>query len=110
MKSKLLNTLRRSKVSQGVVIVSIAAAMQLLPSTAFAADDGFSSITTALETVLNYATGSFGKVVAGLAIIVAGIMGLVGALRLQLVFNLIVGIGIIFGATSILNSLISTTN
>ncbi len=65
-----------------------------------------SSILEVLNRVLSIMTGSIARTIAAIAVVGAGYMAFIGRLSFQAMINIVLGIGLIFGAGGIAQSLI----
>lgn len=75
------------------------------PSIAFATDN----LSTAASNILGLFTGTLGKAVATIAVVVMGLMAMFGRLEWERAFKVILGIAIVFGAAKFV-TLISGSN
>ncbi len=87
--------LRFILVSSGVLLVA------LEPSVAGATGVTAGSLETMVTNILSTLTGTFGKAIATIAIMVMGIMAMFGKLAWDTAIKVIVGIAVTFGAASI---------
>lgn len=71
------------------------------------ADD---NLTNAANSILGLMTGTLGKAVATIAVVVMGMMAMFGKLEWERAFKVILGIAIVFGAASIITLIGGTTN
>lgn len=96
----------------GITLVILAAILSNmgLYSTAYAASAGsgaFGPLTQALQTIVDFVTGPFGKLVATIGIVSAGISAFVGRLTWVVAGCIVLGIGLVFGAPMIVDNLSS---
>ncbi len=90
------------------VMASAVCLLALEPSVAMAIDsitlkdtsDG-GALGTVAKNVLGAVTGTLGKSVAALAVVALGVMAMFGKLAWDTAIKVIIGIGLVFGATSI---------
>ena len=71
-----------------------------------AADDG---LTNAANKILGLLTGTLGKAVATIAVVIMGMMAMFGKLEWERAFKVVLGIAIVFGAASIMKLFGGTT-
>lgn len=91
-------------LSKNFVVLSLCAILGIVVSSnaAFAAENN-DAITQVLCNVIGQLSGGIGKAVATIAVIVLGIGLFIGKLSWPLAIATAIGIGMIFGATSIVN-------
>lgn len=79
----------------------------LEPSVVAAAADAnaFGNIENVATRILGFVTGTFGRTVATIAVVVLGMMAMFGKLAWDHAIKVIFGIAIVFGAASIINAL-----
>lgn len=81
------------------------------PSLSFAQDAGggaFAPIQTAIQLIIDFVTGPFGRALAILAVISLGLLAFAGRLSWFTVGYVVIGIGLVFGAPAIVDQLISS--
>jgi type IV secretory pathway VirB2 component (pilin) len=67
------------------------------------------NLTNAANSILGLMTGTLGKAVATIAVVVMGMMAMFGKLEWERAFKVILGIAIVFGAASIITLIGGTT-
>jgi type IV secretion system protein VirB2 len=77
------------------------------PSIAAAAGGGaaFGNIEGVATRILTFVTGTFGRTVATIAVVVLGMMAMFGKLAWDHAIKVIFGIAIVFGAASVIDAL-----
>lgn len=85
------------KVPQAWKISALMGASLLLPSAAMA----YAPWETALQTVVNYMTGSTAHLLAIIAVAAVGVAMLAGHMSVRSALSVILGIAVIFGAATI---------
>ena len=91
--------------SWGVAAVIAVAAIALTSDAALAQQ--FQPISTALSAVLSFLQGTVATTVATIAVIAAGFAALTGRIPWFWFFGIVMGVALIFGASSIITSLSS---
>lgn len=99
---KIFKTLNRQ---QQQIIVAIFAAffITLEPTIAFA--DDLAPITNSLQYITNFLRGTFARVLAILAVAVCGFMCFAGRMQWSVFGMIVLGIALIFGAPTIVDTL-----
>lgn len=97
----------RAKKHFSTTLLALALSIFLCPMSAFAAGD-VSTLTTALQGIIDILTGTEAKLLATLAIAGVGYLWLSGRLCLKNAAMIGMGIGIIFGAPQIASLLGAT--
>lgn len=101
----------RSLWQQVVLLLVVAVILALLCDPVFAQTTGGSGgqtdITTFLQNIVNLMTGNVGKLIAVLAICIAGISALMGAISLRGLGGIILGVMLIFSAGWIVNQIVT---
>jgi len=95
------------------VCLSLLAAMQVAGADmAMAADGslggGFDSIQNAFQAIIDFIDGPFGRLFAIIAVTGLGFLAFAGRLSWFFAGSVILGIGLVFGAQSIVDQLVST--
>ena len=81
------------------------------PTLAFAqatTGGAFAPIQTAIQLIIDFVTGPFGRALAILAVISLGLLAFAGRLSWFTVGYVVIGIGLVFGAPAIVDQLISS--
>jgi type IV secretory pathway VirB2 component (pilin) len=94
-----------NKLSSLVLAMLVVYAVMLLPMDALA--DG-TTIATVLCNVVGWFTGTIGKAIATLAIIVVGVGALMGKVSWGMAIIVGIGVGVIFGAPGIVEAVSGT--
>ena len=68
----------------------------------------FAPIQTAVQLIIDFITGPFGRAIAILAVISLGMLAFAGRLSWFTVGFVVIGIGLVFGAPAIVDQLISS--
>ena len=68
----------------------------------------FAPIQTAVQLIIDFITGPFGRAIAILAVVSLGLMAFAGRLSWFTVGFVVIGIGLVFGAPAIVDQLISS--
>jgi type IV secretion system protein VirB2 len=89
--------MRNDKKLWMAALMGCAGLMLLVPGMAMA----YAPWETALQTVVNYMTGSTAHLLAIIAVAAVGTMMLAGQMSMRTALSVILGIAIIFGAASI---------
>jgi len=85
----------------------IAASLTLIAEPAFAqAVGGAGDLTTFLQNIVNILTGTAGRLIAVIAICIAGIGALMGALSLRAAGGVILGVMLIFSSAWLVDQIV----
>ena len=84
---------------QCILVAMVFGLCTAMPAVARA--DGGAPWDSALTTLVNYMTGSTAKLLATLAVAALGFMAMTGRVAIRTVVSIVLGIAIVFGATSI---------
>lgn len=107
--SNALSAVEREKEINGAIkftlCASVASLATLEPGIAMAT----SNLTNVAQNVLTFITGPFGRTVATIAVVVLGLMAMFGKLAWDNAIKVILGIALVFGAGSIIDSFTSMT-
>lgn len=98
---------RRVALHAGILLALCVAS----PTLAFAqqnAGGAFAPIQTAIQLIIDFVTGPFGRALAILAVISLGLLAFAGRLSWFTVGYVVIGIGLVFGAPAIVDQLISS--
>ena len=99
------------ELKQRILRTGIIFALALLPSQAWAQAGGaFGPIETALQLIIDFINGPFGRSVAVIAVTAAGILAFAGRLSWMFCGAIVIGIGLVFGAPTIVDTLIGAVN
>ena len=95
--------------SNMVVITSTMLFLSILAaSPAFAATSGaFAPLETAVQMIVDFITGPFGRLLAIIAVIGRGFLAFAGRLSWFTAGAVVIGIGLVFGAPAIVDQMIS---
>ncbi len=111
--SSSLSSIEKQRQIQSLarfVLLSAAVMLAFEPSMAAAAAATTSNIETAATTILTAVTGTLGRTLATIAVVVLGMMAMFGKLAWDSAIKVILGIAIMFGAASVVNWLGGTMN
>ena len=107
-----VSAIEREKENQRLTKFVLSSAFVCLvalePSIAAAAAgdaNAFGNIEGVATRILGFVTGTFGRTVATIAVVVLGMMAMFGKLAWDHAIKVIFGIAIVFGAASIINAL-----
>lgn len=90
-----------------VTVALTAAALSLAADPAFAqAVGGAGDLTTFLQNIVNILTGTAGRLIAVIAICIAGIGALMGALSLRAAGGVILGVMLIFSSAWLVDQIV----
>lgn len=95
----------------GVAISVTVAAQMALPSHAYAQGQGggaFGPLEAAVQMIVDFVTGPFGRSLAIIAVISLGFMAFAGRLSWFTAGAVVIGIGLVFGAPAMVDALIGT--
>lgn len=105
----LMNT-RHSQAARWTVLIAIVAMMQFASTEmalAQSASGAFAPLQTAVQLIVNFITGPFGRLLAIIAVIALGFLAFAGRLSWFTAGAVVLGIGLVFGAPTIVDELIS---
>lgn len=77
----------------------------LISNTALAQSADLAPITNLTDFILNFLTGPFARSVAGIAVVVLGLLAKAGRLKWQYAASVIFGVALVFGGATIANQL-----
>lgn len=100
----MLNLLMQKPLAFSLCL-TMALGMMLVPDLAAAAGTGETEIARVLCAVVDWFTGSVGKGIATLAIIIIGVGALMGKVSWGMAIIVGIGVAVIFGASNIVNEL-----
>lgn len=92
-------------VWRGFLAILIALTVMYLPLDALANTGGNTGLSKALCNVVSWITGPIGKGIATLALIIVGIGALMGKISWGMAIIVGLGVGIMFGATTLVDAL-----
>lgn len=96
--------------SKPLAIVSVAAVLSVvLADTALAqsSSGAFAPLQAAVQMIVDFITGPFGRLLAIIAVISLGFLAFMGRLSWFFAGGVILGIGLVFGAPTIVDEMIS---
>ncbi len=95
------------RVTKFVLTSALVCLVAFEPSIAAAAGGGaaFGNIEGVATRILTFVTGTFGRTVATIAVVVLGMMAMFGKLAWDHAIKVIFGIAIVFGAASVIDAL-----
>lgn len=95
-------------VTQPVAFGSILFAGLVLAEPAFAQSGGaFAPLETAVQMIVDFITGPFGRLLAIIAVIALGFLAFAGRLSWFTAGAVVLGIGLVFGAPAIVDQMIA---
>lgn len=96
--------------SQSIIVAALTVGFIGIPQVAFAQETGgaFGPIQAAVQLVIDFVTGPFGRALAVLAVIGLGIAAFAGKISWIACGFVVIGIGLVFGAPQIVDQLISS--
>jgi len=106
-----MTSIQRIQQSKSAMKFALLAGLSLLalePTIAMAAA-ATDNLTTAANSILGLLTGTLGKAVATIAVVIMGMMAMFGKLEWERAFKVILGIAIVFGAASVITLIGGTT-
>ena len=93
-------------VWRGALVIAAVAIFAMIPLEALATDKGKdSSIAFALCNIISFLTGSIGKSLATIALIIIGVGALMGKISWGVALIVALGIALVFGAGTVVDSL-----
>jgi type IV secretion system protein VirB2 len=112
MMNRAEELLRNFTKNRTAFALTLAGAICLLePTIALAQSSSggaFAPIQTAVQLIIDFITGPFGRAIAILAVVSLGLMAFAGRLSWFTVGFVVIGIGLVFGAPAIVDQLISS--
>lgn len=106
--------LGQSQAVKVIALLGVVAAVQIVGAeVAFAQAGGggsgaFGPIQTAVQMIVDFITGPFGRLLAIIAVIALGFMAFAGRLSWFTAGAVVIGIGLVFGAPAIVDQMISS--
>ena len=102
----------KSNASTVCAVMMIVAAAQVLGADVALAQSGgssgaFAPLQTAVQMIVDFITGPFGRLVAIVAVIGLGFLAFMGRLSWLTAGAVIIGIGLVFGAPAIVDQMIA---
>lgn len=97
----------------GLAIPAAVAVQMAVPSHAYAQSGGaaggaFGPLEAAVQMIVDFVTGPFGRSLAIIAVISLGFMAFAGRLSWFTAGGVVIGIGLVFGAPAMVDALIGT--
>lgn len=108
-----INTNWRVTTAKLAVCLSLLAAMQVAGADMAMADGvngAFKPIETVFKAIVDFIDGPFGRLFATIAVVGLGFLAFAGRLSWFFAGSVILGIGLVFGAQSIVDQLVSTVS
>lgn len=102
---KMICSKKIAKVSFALAIV--AAAQVVSADAAFAQSNAFTPLQSAMQMIVDFIQGPFGRLLAIIAVTSLGFLAFAGRLSWMLAGGVILGIGLVFGAPDIVDQLVS---
>ena len=109
MKNSIRNPLKAGLCSHMAVIAAGTLALSIVAvSPALAQTSGaFAPLETAVQMIVDFITGPFGRLLAIIAVIGLGFLAFAGRLSWFTAGAVVIGIGLVFGAPAIVDQMIS---
>ena len=106
---KEFSRLQPNRLNVRCVILAAVCATVLLTEPAFAQQGSgpFAPLETAVQMIVDFITGPFGRLLAIIAVIGLGFLAFAGRLSWFTAGAVVLGIGLVFGAPSIVDQMIS---
>lgn len=99
------------RAPKGVALIGIIALLQIITAdTVLAQTSGggaFAPLETAVQMIVDFITGPFGRLLAIIAVIGLGFLAFAGRLSWFTAGAVVIGIGLVFGAPAIVDQMIS---
>ena len=106
---KLLRKFPSGRVMLAITVLGAACLFEPTIALAQSSSGGaFAPIQTAVQLIIDFITGPFGRAIAILAVVSLGLMAFAGRLSWFTVGFVVIGIGLVFGAPAIVDQLISS--
>ena len=106
--SNLLHHLAGRQAASALMFAGIVLACLVLPQPAFAQSSGaFAPLETAVQMIVDFITGPFGRLLAIIAVIALGFLAFAGRLSWFTAGAVVLGIGLVFGAPAIVDEMIA---
>lgn len=104
---------RKGQVLKTAVVIGTLAALQIVGADFAAAATGdasgaFAPLQTAVQMIVDFITGPFGRLLAIIAVISLGFLAFAGRLSWFAAGGIVLGIGLVFGAPTIVDQMISS--
>ncbi|MCO5073825.1 MAG: TrbC/VirB2 family protein [Rhizobiaceae bacterium] len=95
-------------VTKLVAVLAVVSICSTLAGPAFAQSTGaFAPLETAVQMIVDFITGPFGRLLAIIAVIALGFLAFAGRLSWFTAGAVVLGIGLVFGAPAIVDEMIS---
>jgi type IV secretion system protein VirB2 len=106
--SNLLHHPAGRQASSALAFAGIVLACLVLTQPAFAQSSGaFAPLETAVQMIVDFITGPFGRLLAIIAVIALGFLAFAGRLSWFTAGAVVLGIGLVFGAPAIVDEMIA---
>lgn len=104
---------RHSGALKAVAVIGLVAALQVAGADQALAQAGggggaFAPLQTAVQMIVDFITGPFGRLMAIIAVIGLGFLAFAGRLSWFTAGAVVIGIGLVFGAPAIVDQMISS--
>lgn len=96
------------KYRKALAIGGLIVAAQLVGAEAAFAQSAFTPLQSALQMIVDFINGSFGRLAAIIAVMALGLAAFAGRLSWMTAGAVILGMGLVFGAPTIVDQLISS--
>ncbi|WP_312407089.1 TrbC/VirB2 family protein [Rhizobium sp.] len=106
---------RKAKILQAAIVIGSLAVVQIAGADFAQAATGdasgaFAPLQTAVQMIVDFITGPFGRLLAIIAVISLGFLAFAGRLSWFAAGGIILGIGLVFGAPTIVDEMISSVS
>ena len=99
---------RRNAWTFRTTLIAMSCAIVMSAEPAFAqSGNPFGPIETAVQMIVDFVTGPFGRLVAIIAVFGLGFLAFIGRLSWITAFAVLIGFGLVFGAPAIVDQLIA---
>ena len=106
--SNLLHRFAGRQAASALMFAGIVLACLVLSQPAFAQSSGaFAPLETAVQMIVDFITGPFGRLLAIIAVIALGFLAFAGRLSWFTAGAVVLGIGLVFGAPAIVDEMIA---
>lgn len=99
--------LPKVKYRKAAIIGGLIVAAQLVGAEAAFAQSAFTPLQSALQMIVDFVNGPFGRLAGIIAVMGMGIMALGGRLQWTVALAVILGMGLLFGAPTIVDQLVA---
>ncbi|NWJ25387.1 TrbC/VirB2 family protein [Rhizobium sp. RM] len=97
----------KAKYRKAFVISGLIVAAQLVGAEAAFAQSAFAPLQSSMQMIVDFINGSFGRLAAIIAVMALGLMAFAGRLSWITAGAVILGMGLVFGAPTIVDQLVA---